>query len=200
MEGVIRFMQDRIEKRSGSVITLASKKTTVGRAPSCDLVIPHLSVSRCHAELSVIGASLTVHDFKSRNGTFVDEHRIESSEVRAGQLLRFGSITFLIAANAAAIANEDVETQSLSQARDSMLAEAEGLNLTAAQRRVFDLLLEGLPEKRIARKLKISQHTVHNHVRKIYVAARVGSRPELLAQFVSRKAFNRICIPTDFAE
>jgi DNA-binding CsgD family transcriptional regulator len=106
----------------------------------------------------------------------------------------------LIAANAAAIANEDVETKSLSQARDSMLAEAEGLNLTAAQRRVFDLLLEGLPEKRIARKLKISQHTVHNHVRKIYVAARVGSRPELLAQFVSRKAFNRICIPTDFAE
>jgi len=193
-------MQDRIEKRSGSVITLASKKTTVGRAPTCDLVIPHLSVSRCHAELSVIGASLAVHDLKSRNGTFVDEHRVESSEVRAGQLLRFGSITFLIATNAAAIANEDVETQSLSQARDSMLAEVEGLKLTAAQRRVFDLLLEGLPEKQIARRLKISQHTVHNHVRKIYVGARVGSRPELLAQFVSRKAFNRICIPNDCAD
>jgi DNA-binding CsgD family transcriptional regulator len=193
-------MQDRIEKRSGSTITLTSEKTTVGRAATCDLVIPHLSVSRCHAELSVIGGSLAVHDLKSRNGTFVDEQRIESSEVRAGQLLRFGSIAFLIATNAAAVANEDVETQSLSQARDSMLAEVEGLNLTAAQRRVFDLLLEGLPEKQIARKLKISPHTVHNHVRKIYVAARVGSRPELLAQFVSRKAFNQICIPSEFAE
>jgi DNA-binding CsgD family transcriptional regulator len=193
-------MQDRIEKASGSTITLTLKKTTVGRAPSCDLVIPHLSVSRCHAELSVIGASLAVHDLKSRNGTYVDEQRIESSEVHPGQLVRFGSITFLIATNAATIANEDVETQSLSQARDSMLAEVEGLNLTAAQRRVFDLLLEGLPEKQIARKLKISQHTVHNHVRKIYVAARVGSRPELLAQFVSQKAFHRICIPSDFAE
>jgi DNA-binding CsgD family transcriptional regulator len=200
MQGVSRFMQDRIENRSGSTITLTSKKTTVGRAATCDLVIPHLSISRCHAELSVIAGSLAVHDLNSRNGTFVDEHRIESSEVRAGQLLRFGSIAFLIATNAAGVANEDVETQSLSQARDSMLAEVEGLNLTAAQRRVFDLLLEGLPEKQIARKLKISQHTVHNHVRKIYVAARVGSRPELLAQFVSRKAFNRICIPSELAE
>src|SRR5580658_5575635 len=89
-------MQDRIEKASGSTITLTLKKTTVGRAPSCDLVIPHLSVSRCHAELSVIGASLAVHDLKSHNGTYVNENKIESSDVHPGQLLRFGSITFLI--------------------------------------------------------------------------------------------------------
>lgn len=192
-----RFMQGRIEKHSGSTITLTSKKTLVGRGPTCDLVIPHLSISRCHAELSLAGALLTVRDLKSRNGTYVDEHRIESSEVRAGQLLRFGSITFLIASTSPAVADEDVETQSLDQARDSMLAEVERLGLTAAQRRVFDLLLEGLPEKQVAARLKISPHTVHNHVRKIYVAARVGSRAELLARFVSREAFKRICIPSN---
>jgi pSer/pThr/pTyr-binding forkhead associated (FHA) protein len=193
-----RFMPRSIDKHSASTVVLTSKKTLVGRAPTCDLVIPHLSVSRCHAELSVIGPSLTVQDLKSRNGTYVDENRIDSSEVRPGQLLRFGSITFLITSSAPNdLLNADVETQSLSQAQDSIRAEFEKVELTDAQRRVFELLLEGLSEKQVAARLTISPHTVHNHVRKIYVAARVGSRPELLARFVSREAFHRICIPSE---
>jgi pSer/pThr/pTyr-binding forkhead associated (FHA) protein len=191
------LMHNGTGKRSGSVITLSLRTTVVGRGPTCDVVIPHLSISRRHAELSLTGMSLTVRDLESRNGTYVDEHRIDSSEVRAGQLLRFGSVTFLIEGGSAADSPE-AETQSLSQARDSMLAEVEKLNLTAAQRRVFDLLLDGLPEKQVAARLKISPHTVHNHVRAIYVAASVGSRAELLARFVAREAFNRICIPSNF--
>jgi pSer/pThr/pTyr-binding forkhead associated (FHA) protein len=181
-------------KNSGSIITLTTKKTVVGRGADCDLVIPHLSVSRRHAELSVEDGSLRVRDLKSRNGTFVDEQRIDSSPVEAGQLLRFGSVSFLITASGTDDLDSDAETASLSQARDSMLAEVERLNLTAAQRRVLDVLLDGLPEKQVAAKLRISQHTVHNHIRKIYVAACVGSRAELLAKFVSRKAFHRIRI------
>jgi DNA-binding CsgD family transcriptional regulator len=161
-------------------------------------VIPHLSISRRHAELTLRDSSLTVRDLASRNGTYVDERRIDSGEVRAGQLLRFGSVTFLIEAGPNADVSPDAETQSVSQARDSMLAEVEKLDLTAAQRRVFDLLLDGLPEKQVAARLKISPHTVHNHVRAIYVAASVGSRAELLARFVAREAFNRICIPSNF--
>jgi DNA-binding CsgD family transcriptional regulator len=190
------FMQNGIGKRSGSRITLSSKTTLVGRAPTCDLVISDLSVSRRHAELSLTDAALVVRDLESRNGTYVDERKIESSEVRAGQLVRFGSVAFLIEAGLSAAQSPDVETQSVSDARDSMLAEIDKLDLTAAQRRVFELLLDGLPEKQVAGKLKISPHTVHNHVRAIYVAASVGSRAELLARFVSREAFNRICIPS----
>src|ERR1700733_6109714 len=62
-------MHNGSAKRSGSTITLSSKTTVVGRGPTCDLVIPHLSISRRHAELSLTGASLTVRDLKSRNGT-----------------------------------------------------------------------------------------------------------------------------------
>jgi len=188
-------MAGQIQKNSGSTITLTSRKTVVGRAPTCDLVVPDLSISRRHAELLVEGGSLSVRDLKSHNGTYVDGQRIESSQVGAGQLLRFGSVTFLVTSSGSDGLEADAETQSLSQARDSMLAEVEQLNLTAAQRRVFDLLLDGLPEKQVAARLKISPHTVHNHTRKIYLAAKVGSRAELLANFVSREAFNRICIP-----
>jgi pSer/pThr/pTyr-binding forkhead associated (FHA) protein len=193
-------MQNQIDKRSASTVVLTSRKTLVGRAQTCDLVIPHLSVSRCHAELSVTGTTLAVQDLKSHNGTYVDENRVEASEVRPGQLLRFGSVTFLITSSApGGAASADAETQSLSRAQDSIRAEFEQANLTEAQRRVFELLLEGLSEKQVGARLKISPHTVHNHVRKIYLAARVGSRPELLAIFVSRDAFHRICIPSEFA-
>ena len=190
-------MQGRIEKHSGSTITLTSKKTLVGRGPTCDLVIPHLSISRCHAELSLAGALLTVRDLKSRNGTYVDEHRIESSEVRTGQLLRFGSITFLIASTSPAINDEDAETQSLDQARDSMLAEVERLGLTAAQRRVFDLLLEGLPRSRSPPDSKSARTPFTITFGRFTWPRSVGSRAELLARFVSREAFKRICIPSN---
>jgi pSer/pThr/pTyr-binding forkhead associated (FHA) protein len=191
-------MQRRLDKPSSATITLTSPKTLVGRAQTCDLVIPHLSISRNHAELSVIGNLLTVRDLESRNGTFVDGKPVTSCDVHAGQLLRFGSISFLIADNAVTSAgpNGDLATESWSRALESMFAESDRLDLTDAQRRVFELLLEGLAEKQVAARLKVSPHTVHNHVRKIYAAAGVGSRAELLVRFGSPKTLNRICLPT----
>jgi DNA-binding CsgD family transcriptional regulator len=57
-------------------------------------------------------------------------------------------------------------------------------SLTPAQRRVFTYLVDGIVEKRIAALLGLSRHTVHNHVRAIYRAFEVQSRPELLARLV----------------
>lgn len=48
-------------------------------------------------------------------------------------------------------------------------------------------LLQGDSEKQIARKLGISRHTVHIHVRKLYVVMNVSSRGELLARFIGRE-------------
>ena len=53
--------------------------------------------------------------------------------------------------------------------------------LTRAQCRVLMRLLDGLSEKDTAEALKISPHTVHNHVRDIYSILNVHSRGELLA-------------------
>ena len=54
--------------------------------------------------------------------------------------------------------------------------------LSEAQQRVFDELLSGLPEKAIARRLRLSTHTVHNHIRAIFRHYEVHSRAELLAR------------------
>jgi DNA-binding CsgD family transcriptional regulator len=59
------------------------------------------------------------------------------------------------------------------------------MQLSEAQKRVLDLLLDGNSEKEVAVRLEISRHTVHNHVKEIYKKMTVNSRPELLALFVA---------------
>jgi DNA-binding CsgD family transcriptional regulator len=54
--------------------------------------------------------------------------------------------------------------------------------LSPAQRRVLAALLEGNSEKDVAARLKLSPHTIHNHVREIYARFGVHSRPELMAR------------------
>ena len=53
-------------------------------------------------------------------------------------------------------------------------------------RAVLDQLLTGRSEKEIALVLGLSGRTVHKYVEGVYAAARVSSRPELMALFVPR--------------
>lgn len=60
-------------------------------------------------------------------------------------------------------------------------------------RQTLDLLVQGLSEKQIAFRLKISPHTVHNYVKALHQRFKVSSRAELIAavnqtenQFVPR--------------
>jgi DNA-binding CsgD family transcriptional regulator len=173
----------RHRDRSGVGIKLAQGKTLVGRARTCDLVLADDSVSRLHAELSVKGPTVTVRDLDSHNGTFVDDEQIESCTLQFGQRLRFGSVTFVLMSDGVKGhgSTADLETGSVNELTQD---DVDSL-LTNAQRRVFDRLLKGYAEKEIARRLKISRHTVHSHVREIYRLLNVRSRPELLARFVS---------------
>ncbi len=50
----------------------------------------------------------------------------------------------------------------------------------------LDALLAGESEKQIARKLSISQNTVHVYVKALYKGFGVSSRGELLARFIPR--------------
>lgn len=73
---------------------LVNNRTIIGRAESCDLQIPLLSVSRRHCEISIEGDKLTVKDLASSNGTYVNNERINKSEVKAGDRLVIGPVVF----------------------------------------------------------------------------------------------------------
>ncbi len=68
-------------------------KVTIGRAPSNVIIIPDMSVSRTHAKCNVVGNTIEIEDLVSRNGTFINDRRVQSSTVlRNGDILRLGPI------------------------------------------------------------------------------------------------------------
>ncbi len=55
--------------------------------------------------------------------------------------------------------------------------------ITSAQRRVLELLLEGLSEPQIAQRIGRSKHTVHDHTKGIYTTLGVNTRVGLVLLF-----------------
>src|SRR5688500_4854453 len=64
----------------------------VGRAPPADLVLPHPSVSRRHAELVPGPKGWTLRDLDSKNGSYADGGRVAAHALTVPTWLRFGDV------------------------------------------------------------------------------------------------------------
>jgi DNA-binding winged helix-turn-helix (wHTH) protein len=74
-------------------IPLRAGENVIGRDPHAEVVIRANEVSRHHARLLVSGASVTLEDLGSKNGTFVGKQRVSAPmEVRAGDEILIGTI------------------------------------------------------------------------------------------------------------
>lgn len=159
-----------------------------GRSGVSDLIVPHSTVSRRHAELQVAGTCVKVLDLQSRNGTFVDGQRVGSAELRPSQALSLAQVSFVLLEGDRSLDDwEAGDADSTKTGGRPRGADVDLLQLSEAQRRVLDLALTGLVEKQIARRLNISRHTAHNHLRNIYRILDVHSRGELLAQVLPQR-------------
>ncbi len=69
----------------------------IGRVPDNDIVVPHLSVSRHHAELRTTAGGYCIVDLGSHNGTFVNEQRVTAAVLADGDTVGFGDTTFRLA-------------------------------------------------------------------------------------------------------
>lgn len=87
-------------------VTLRSNNTgynpqlLIGRSSNCDVVINDYSVSKSHAQFNhdVQLKRTMVTDMGSRNGTFMDEHRLEKGRpalIRSGDEIRLGRLNFV---------------------------------------------------------------------------------------------------------
>ncbi|KPK58543.1 MAG: hypothetical protein AMK73_09195 [Planctomycetes bacterium SM23_32] len=81
------------DRRSGRFFLLyEGERLTVGRDPDvCDITLMDPAVSRKHCSLSKEGGRVRVEDLGSSNGTFVNDNRVETAELRRGDKLRFGT-------------------------------------------------------------------------------------------------------------
>lgn len=78
--------------KKNNVFRLSPEKVTlIGRAPTCEVVVKDERCSRRHAEVFYEGKTWHVRDLESRNGTFLQESRVEESQVlEAGNVIRVG--------------------------------------------------------------------------------------------------------------
>lgn len=78
---------------SADSIALEAPETTIGRDPSCQIVLDaEGSVSRQHAVIYRRGQQFSIADLNSSNGTFVNGQRIQAeSGLKTGDRIQFGS-------------------------------------------------------------------------------------------------------------
>lgn len=80
--------------RLGQVVELGSGELLIGRDSGCDLELSDDSVSRRHALLRPSASGFTVVDLGSKNGTYVNDIRVEEHALEPSDRLRFGSQIF----------------------------------------------------------------------------------------------------------
>jgi len=85
-------------KKNGShkIFPLPSDVTVIGRRSNCDLYIPATSVSRKHCQLNRHQGALKVRDLSSRNGTYLNGKRVDEAEIKAGDSIKVGPLTFVL--------------------------------------------------------------------------------------------------------
>ncbi len=78
------------------LILVESRILTVGRSETCDYTIKNEFLSQVHASLLRKGDTLIASDLDSTNGVFINDEKITTSELKAGDILRFGSVRYKV--------------------------------------------------------------------------------------------------------
>lgn len=78
----------------GQVIELSGEYQVLGRDAKCDIELADDSVSRRHAAIESCPDGFIVTDLGSTNGTYINDHRVTSEQIQAGDRLRFGNQIF----------------------------------------------------------------------------------------------------------
>ena len=78
----------------GQVLELSDGRQLVGRENCCEIYLDDDTVSRNHAAIERFEKEYAVTDLESKNGTYVNEERIESRWLAAGDRVRFGNQIF----------------------------------------------------------------------------------------------------------
>ena len=79
-------------------VTLAVGRHIIGRATDASMTVHHPQVSRHHAIAVVNEFGMTLEDWKSANGTFVNNEPVQGAPavVSDGDTIAFGSVQFTV--------------------------------------------------------------------------------------------------------
>ncbi len=86
----------RYQKKDGTQVEfiLGDRPINIGRSPEADLVILDEKASRVHCGIRVWDGDFFLKDLKSRNGTFVNDQKVEIAKLNPGDRIRIGRFQF----------------------------------------------------------------------------------------------------------
>ena len=70
---------------------LGSRDVTIGRDPAADIAIPSEKASRFHCAIRFWEGDYVLKDLKSRNGTYVNDARVDVAILKHGDAIRVGA-------------------------------------------------------------------------------------------------------------
>jgi pSer/pThr/pTyr-binding forkhead associated (FHA) protein len=109
-------MRLRYTKRDGTQMEfeLGERPITIGRSPEADVVVLDEKASRIHCGVRLWDGEFYIKDLKSRNGTYVNDQRVEVAKLKPGDMIRVGSVMFSFAQDKnkdAGVALQEVEEE-----------------------------------------------------------------------------------------
>jgi len=69
---------------------------TIGRSPDADISLADDKASRMHCDIHFDKGLMILRDLKAKNGTYLNDRRIESEVLRAGDRFRAGRTVFRV--------------------------------------------------------------------------------------------------------
>jgi adenylate cyclase len=78
------------------VLTIGDRPVVIGRAPDCDLLLQHESISRQHARIARTDEGWVLRDLGSKNGSRVNTYRVTDQLLRNGNRIDLGTIRMYV--------------------------------------------------------------------------------------------------------
>lgn len=75
----------------GQTFAITDKPASIGRDPTCNIQILDKGASRKHSEIFSIGEMCFIRDLESRNGSFVNDTKVDEELLREGDRIQIGA-------------------------------------------------------------------------------------------------------------
>jgi predicted component of type VI protein secretion system len=142
---------------SGKEIQVKDEKFLIGRSDSCQLRPKSDSISRKHCAILQRDGKLIVADLGSRNGTFLNEKRLEPERAKiasAGDVLRVGQLEFEVLVEHGIGGAKKPEVSSVKEAAARMASEPQPNDPKTDSIDIADWLIEADTMDRSSRQHK----------------------------------------------